>query len=484
MLQLEKYNLAFDISPVPMLLVSGDGIIRQTNELLDKLFQYDDEELIGQNVDVLVPDEIKGHHHELRNAYFRTPSKRRMGQGRDLAGRTKYGDTVPLELGLDEVVIDGVQYALVVTLDIRQRIQQERQLRLAMDSTASAMIMVDSGGTIAFANHAAVDLFGYAESEMLGNKIEMLVPQEIRRVHPVYRDSFFTKNESRSMGGDADLYAQHRDGRRIPVEIALTPVETPNGRLVMSTIIDLSERRLAEQIVAKKSEELEQLNSELTQFAYSASHDLKAPLSSIAGLMSICMDDLEDGNVDEVRANLLKCMQIGERSAAKVEGVLEIARVGRDGEVRESVHFEPMIQDIWLDMTGANTAGIKLVLNLKHLDPLMLQAQTLKVVLENLLSNAIRYGDEKKDQHCVTITTEITDGSLSIDVYDNGVGISVANQAIVFDMFKRIDEKSGDGLGLALVKKQVERLGGDISLSSTEGEGTKFSLLIPLESES
>ena len=483
MLPLDKYRLAFEISPVPMLLVSSRGEILLTNALLDQLFEYEPNKLIGKNAEILVPESIKKYHPELRDAYFRLPIKRRMGQGRDLTGITQAGHVIPLELGLDSVTIDNEVCALLVAIDIRQRKLHEGRVNVAMNAAATAMLMVDQQGLVTFVNNAAVALFGYEESELLNHPVERLVPKEIQRVHPVYRSSFNNASRARPMAEEQELFALHREGHLIPVEIALTPVETPSGKMVMSTIIDLTERVAAECASLKKSEELAQVNSELSQFAYSASHDLKAPLTSVVGLLRLCLEDLDDGNVEEVRENLEKCLQVSGRSAKKIEGVLKIARVGSEDMVWESVDLAQIIREAWLDLTGANKSGVQLSLVLKHVDPVCLEPETFKVILENLLSNALRYGDEKKSKHCIDVKTHSDKSSIRLVVSDNGIGIPHARQHAVFDMFKRIDSRSGDGLGMTLVKKHIDRLGGDISFTSTEGEGTVFSVSLPLKGE-
>lgn len=483
MLSLDKYKLAFEISPVPMLLVSSRGKILLSNALLNDLFEYEPQKLLGQNVDILVPDSVKKHHPVLRDAYFKLPTKRQMGQGRDLTGITQAGRVIPLELGLDSVNIDGEVCALLVAIDIQQRKQHEGRMHLAMDAAASAMIMVDLQGQVVFVNKAAMALFGYEEDELLNQPVERLVPKDIQRVHPVYRDSFMSSNQSRPMANEKELFALHREGHLIPVEIALTSVETPHGKMVMSTIIDLTERVAAGRESAMKSEELARVNHELSQFAYSASHDLKAPLSSIVGLLSLCLEDLNDGNVEEVRENLEKCLQVSDRSAKKIEGVLKIARVGSDDTVFESVNLAQIVREIWLDLTGVNQKDIQLSLELKHADPVFIEPQAFKVILENLLSNAIRYGDDIKPEHCIEVKTDQDESSLHLMVSDNGIGIPCAKQHVVFDMFKKIDDRSGDGLGMTLVKKQVDRLGGSITFMSTEGEGTEFTVSLPLINE-
>ena len=480
MSQFQKYELAFAISPVPLLLVAADGSIVMTNAGLDSLFEYDTGALLGQSIDMLVPPNNRSHHPRLRDAYFRVPSKRNMGAGRELCGITRTGTIIPLELGLQPMQDGEDQFALVAVIDIRQRKNQEERMQMAMDAAASAMVMVQEGGTIVFANRAASTLFGYAEDEMLGQPITLLVPNEVRKAHPVYVSSFFSIGQSRQMGKSSDLFARHKDGHTIPVQIALTTVASSQGSLVMSTIIDLTERVAAAEALARKNEELAELNVELSHFANSASHDLKAPLSSITGLLGICLDDLDENNLDEVRANLKKVRRISERSARKVEGILAVARAGRESLPVEAIAIEPLVDEIWLDLTGQERAS-SLTKAIPARATITSELPTLRVILENLLSNAIRYSDPAKPKHIVAIRIALNSGKVHITVEDNGVGIPKSNQDKVFHLFKRLDDRSGDGLGLALTQKQVERLGGTISFSSCEGNGATFEVILPQE---
>lgn len=482
--KLYQYEFAFEVSPVPMLLVSESGDIMLTNSLMDELFEYDSGDLIGKKVEILVPDSFREHHPGMRGAYFTYPVKRNMGQGRDLNGITRTGQVIPLELGLDTTMVDDERCALVVALDIRQRKQQEQRMHLAMDAAASAMIMVNDKGSIVFVNKAALQLFGYDEQELLNSPIEQLVPDEVKHAHPVYRGGFMNACKPRPMAKERALFARHRTGRMIPVEIALTPVDTPDGKMVVSTIIDLSERVEAENAMAEKHRELGLLNEELMQFAYSASHDLKAPLTTITGLLELCLEDLDDGDLDSVREVLDRTLKIGMRSAEKVEGVLEIARVARSPIATEQVDLESMVKDIWVDLTASSDTSATLVLSIDHESTVFLEKNTLHVILENLLSNAVRYVDHDKPLNTIEVRSHTQDGSLVTEVVDNGIGIPLDSQAQVFEMFSRMDERSDNGLGLALVRKHIDRLQGVISVDSTPGVETVFSFSLPLQNMS
>ncbi len=478
--QLDQYKLAFDITPMPMLLVSKAGEIILSNRLFDDLFEYEPSLLAGRHVEVLIPEANRTHHPELRERYFSRPVKRVMGQGRELSGVTQSGRIFPLELSLDTVLIDQTEYALLVAIDIEPRKQHEQYLKITMDAAASAMVVVNDKGVIVFVNKAATALFGYEQHALLGSPVEKLVPLESQSVHRHYTDRFVKTSEARSMGAGLELYALHRQGHNIPVEIELTPVDMLGGKMVVSTIIDLSERVRAQKVISEKNDELASVNAELQQFAFSASHDLKAPISTMVGLLNLCVEDLDGGNLDELRQNLGHVQQIGLRSAKKVESVLEIARVGKAHLQPELIDIERVIDDIWLDLMGASNGEIQLKLDLQHVNPVVLEPDTLKLILENLLSNAVRYSDERKLQQIIEIKTQCIDGTLMVSVIDNGMGIPEHAHDAVFEMFKLIDTRSHSGLGLNLVKKQIDRLHGSLDFESTFGEGTMFRFSLPL----
>jgi PAS domain S-box-containing protein len=478
---IDQYQLAFDVSPMPLLLVSAAGIIRLTNASLDTLFEYDRGELVGQPVEVLVPGGVRGHHPDLRQAYLRFPTKRAMGQGRDLTGVTKTGVSIQLELGLDPAQVGDETWALVAAVDVRARKAHDERMRIALDASASAMVMVDEQGRIRFVNGATQKLFGYTMAELIGEPIECLVPDEARRAHPVYRGGFLGVNKARPMGRGVSLCARHKTGRLIPVEIALTPVETPDGRMVVATVIDLTAQIEAEQLITAKAEELAAMNAELSHFAYSASHDLKAPLSTVTGLLNFCIEDLVDGRFDEVRENIATAIEIVRRSSNKVESILSVARAGRETLALESFAIEPEIRAIWTDLTHGATAAPRLDIELclPSGGEVTAERKTLNIIVENLASNAIRYADAAKPDRWVRIRVREDCDGLMLALADNGIGIREDGLPLVFQMFKKIDDRSQDGLGLALVRKHVERLGGKIDVASTKGVGTEFTVLLP-----
>lgn len=240
--------------------------------------------------------------------------------------------------------------------------------------------------------------------------------------------------------------------------------------------------RMGQEIVDRTAAEecLEQANEELRQHAYSASHDLKAPLSSIRGLLELSIEDLEDRDLNAVRANLEKAREIARRNAQKIENLLSVARSGASDKVVEELSLASLVEDVWQDQTASAACGIGLDLDL-GVDRVLCDRSSLQIVLQNLIGNAIRYHDGDKAAPHLRVTTSVEGDDLRLVVSDNGVGIAEEFQTRIFDSFASFDDRGGDGLGLSLVRKHVTRLGGTVSVKSALGEGTSFTIVLPMQ---
>lgn len=480
----EEYRIAVEVCPTPLMLVAQDGGIVLTNRRFDSLFGYEEGALWGCSVELLVPDEIRDAHPELRQAFFEVPTSRDMGTGRDLFGVRKDGEKIPVEIGLDPVQSDGTTLVMVSVLDIRERKASETKIRRALDAASSAMVMVDEHGKIELVNEQTNLMFGYQPTELLGQAIEVLVPERFRRKHSVFRVSFQSTRNRRPVGVGRDLLGRRKDGTEFPVVIGLTPIDGIGGRLIMATVIDITERKANEESIRQKNEELVRLNRELSEFAYSASHDLKAPLSSMVGLLDLIMGDLDSGDHQEAQFNLKRARDLGSRLAGRIEDMLILAKSDRqnDGWAELSVCDE--VAAIWQILRGGEETEIRFSTRFDHAEPLRTVPARLNTVLENLLSNAIRYRDPKKAEHEIRVETWDQGGRFHLAVRDNGVGIPEHYQGTVFQLFKRIADSSepGNGVGLALVKKNVLRLGGDVTVESSE-EGSTFTVVLPRQHE-
>ena len=211
-----RYDVVVEASPNAMLIIDEAGRIVLVNEAVERLFGYPREELLGQPIEILVPERSRANHPGNREHYAENPSARPMGKGRDLHARRKDGSEVPVEIGLNPITTDQGRFVLSVIIDITERKRAEERFRLAVEAAPNAMIMTDEKGTIVLANSQAEALFGYSRAELSGMSVETLVPERLRATHPASRAQFFADPQSRSMGAAATCTRCARTAPRSP----------------------------------------------------------------------------------------------------------------------------------------------------------------------------------------------------------------------------------------------------------------------------
>jgi len=354
--------------------------------------------------------------------------------------------------------------------------------RLAVDASPAAMIMTNPEGVIAFANAETERMFGYAVETLIGRSIDLLVPERLRGAHAGLRRGFFAAPSKRPMGAGRDLKATRNDGTEFPVEIALTPIETENGPIVLATVIDITARRKAEDDLAQRARELEHANERLEQFAYIASHDLQEPLRKIAVFAAMMEDAVAKSNA----ADLARATEVIGASAARarqlVDNLLTFSRAINDESAPQPLNLREGIELALTDLSQAVAeSGARIGIEAPEVVIEADRAQFARL-LQNIVSNAIKYRKPGQAPTIAISVARVEPSGARLAITDDGIGFDERYAKDIFEPFKRLHgpkEYPGSGIGLAICKTIAERYGWTISVASRPGEGSTFFVTFP-----
>ena len=390
--------------------------------------------------------------------------------------RRKYGVDVPVEINLQCVGAGTAQARMIaIARDITERKQLEENFRRVVEGAPNAIILVNQKGTIVLVNAQAEILFGYSRKELRGQSIETLVPARFRGAHPGHRAAFFADPTIRAMGVGRDLYGLHKDGREIPIEIGLNPIETKDGRMILSSIIDISERKRAEEEIRRHGQLIEAANKELESFSYSVSHDLRTPLRSIDGFSQALLEDCAGLLNEQGKDYLNRIRAASQHMGQLIDDLLNLSRTARHELRRKSVDLSALalgsadeVRKIW----PGRQVELVVAPGLQAQGDL----QLLRIVFDNLLGNAWKF-TSKQERATIEVGALSHDGTTAYFVRDNGAGFDMAYATKLFSPFQRLHamtEYPGTGIGLATVQRIVARHGGLVWAEGLVGQGATF----------
>lgn len=382
--------------------------------------------------------------------------------------------------------VDASRLAAVVQSATGATVAGENYFRSLLESAPDAAVIIAADGNIAIVNRKTEELFGYRRQELLGQPVELLVPGRFRSRHGQHRERYFDSPKARPMGADLELYGMRSDGTEFPVEISLSPLRTESGTIVSAAIRDVTERRrvalrlqralVTERTAAERLRELDRLKDD---FLSTVSHELRTPLTVICALTEVMRESSWRG---EEQAELLaRIAKNASEMNAMVEGLLDYSRL-EAGKVQLEIGPLRVSDAVTRCVELAQSALAERHVSLEVANDLEVAADArgFERILVNLLTNAAKYS---RKGSTIGVIATAGDREAAIAVEDEGIGIPVRQQARVFERFYQggvVSGKRGTGIGLSIVRRYVELLGGRVWVESEPGRGSRFSFSLPL----
>ena len=347
----------------------------------------------------------------------------------------------------------------------------DEKFRLAVEACPSGMLMMDGAGLIVLVNTETERLFGYRRDELIGQSIEILVPERLRDGHLRHRAQFAAHPRVRRVEASRNLFGLRQDGTEFPVEIGLNPIYTDDGLFVLNVVTDISQRK-----------RMDRLKDE---FVSTVSHELRTPLTSISGSIGLLLGGAS-GKLPDAALRLLGIAQNNCRRLVRlVNDILDIEKAESGKmEVRfKRLDLRALVEQV-LETNRAYADGFGITL---RLDPAAARGEVyadpdrVAQVITNLLSNAIKFSPAHGEV-LVSITEQ--EQAFRLAVRDHGPGIPKEFRSRLFEKFAQADstdarQKGGTGLGLSIVKEIAARLGGTVGFEDADGGGTVFHVTLP-----
>ncbi len=462
---------------------SLDGVVTSWNHGAEVLFGYTAAEMVDSRIEVLIPPD--GREDE---AQMRARVARGLGVEQYETVRVrKDGSSVAVAVTLSPVEDpDGSIVGIAaICRDVTDRNRAEAKFQGLLESAPDAIVVMGSDGLIRLVNRQTEVVFGWSRSEMVGQPVELLIPDRLSGHHPAQRAGFFANPSVRAMGANLELAARRKDGSEFPVDISLSPLDTEEGVLVSASVRDVTERKRAEAALREREEQLAAARDQAleasrlkSQFLATMSHEIRTPMNGVLGMAQLLLT----GQLEpEQRARVLRLHESGQTLLTIINDILDVSKMEAGKLEVEVATFDlaaAVESVVNLCSSPASEKCLRLTLNMAAELPEQVRGDSLRLrqVLLNLLGNAVKFTETGG----VDLTVSpVTPSRLRFSIHDTGIGLDQSAKAHLMEPFSQADASTtrrfgGTGLGLAICGQLVELMGGTLDFTSQPGVGSTF----------
>lgn len=488
------FNLLSEGVSEGIIVVNTEQVIVASNSSAQAMFGYQNDELLGQPLDTLIPRRYHKTHDQHVEHFIAKSEKRQMGHGRDIYGIRKNGEEFPVEAGLNPFEIYGSTYVMALVIDITERKKKELELShwaKIFDESLNEIYVFDATNfRFTNVNKEAQRNMGYSLQDF-----KEMTPVDIK---PEFNTTKFRKLIAPLLKGKEvkitfETKHRRRDGSSYPVEVHLQLSKMGKDSVFVAMILDITERNnyteKLEKTVQERTKRLtealakeKELNELKTRFLSLVSHEFKTPLSSILTSITLLakytqsdQQQKRDKHVTTIR-NKVKYLD------TILNDFLSVERLD-SGKVNYNVEEFPLsklVNEVVYDANMLLKSGQKIRYP-ENIDDIIIEfdEKTLELVLSNLIHNAIKYSPEDST---IEVLVKTDTENIELQVIDQGIGIPKKDQMHIFDRYFRAENAlltQGTGIGLNIAKQHLENLGATLEFSSEENKGSIFSVRIP-----
>ncbi|SMC39680.1 PAS domain S-box protein [Cellulophaga tyrosinoxydans] len=480
----EKFYKSFHSNLAGKVIVDEERTILEANETVATLLETTRENLIGKKlIDADVLDFNKHEQSENRKVVWNKLLKQGFLRDEEITYTLKSGKQIPALISIEPLELENKTHYLVSAIDNTKRKEAEEELvksearfRKLASTTPVGIFQSDASGACTYVNAEWLKYSGIEFDEAMGNGwINSTYSPDRKRVSKEWEQTIAVRKIFKSK-----FRLQHKNGKIITLSVKAIPLYGIDDEFVgfIGMASDISNLILAEKRLEAQNIELSKTNAELDRFVYSASHELRAPLASVLGLINIILSE-------EKEPDLVFKLQMMEQSVKRLDSFIkDIVQYSQNRHLEvasEKIDFHSLVQDslesFWY---LENRSQINIHVNITDTLAFYSDKKRISIILNNLISNAIKYHNVAGSNPIININITTTKDQGIIAIKDNGLGIPQEHLKSIFKMFYRVSSKiMGTGIGLFVVKEIVEKIDGKITVESEENKGTTFTVILP-----